>query len=97
MPKICKVRAFVYSKKEFNKSLQCIKDINEKTLLLAIENMNLGLLNFNIHDYDPSDFKKVNETVYRKEEELYKINGYFSALSLIGVMLVDLGLVIESD
>lgn len=84
-------------KKEFNESRQCIKDINEKTLLLAIENMNLGLLNFNIHDYDPSYFKKVNETVYRKEEELYKTNGYFSALSLIGVMLVDLGLVIESD
>lgn len=46
-------------------------------------------------NYDPSDFKKINEKIYRKEEEIYKNNGHFEALSLISVMLIDLGIIEE--
>lgn len=82
-------------KKEFNESKYYIKDITEDTILLAVQNMHYSFLNYNIMNYDPSDFKKINEKIYRKEEETYKNNGYFEALSLISVMLIDLGIIEE--
>lgn len=84
-------------KKEFNESIHHVKDIDEKTLILAVENMHNGLLNYNIRSYDPTNFKRINEIVYRKEEESFKNNGYFNALSLISVMLVDLGIIQTED
>ena len=82
-------------KKEFNESKYYIKDITEDTILLAVQNMHYSFLNHNIMNYDPSDFKKINEKIYRKEEEIYKNNGHFEALSLISVMLIDLGIIEE--
>lgn len=84
-------------KKEFNKSRFSIKNINEKSLLLAVENMHRSLLNYNIREYDPSNLKRVNMNVYRKEEECFRNNGYFEALSLISIMLIDLGIIEEID
>lgn len=53
------------------------------------------MLKYNIRNYDPSDFKRINETIYRKEEECFKNNKYFDALSLISIMLIDLGIIEE--
>ncbi len=80
-------------KKEFNESRFSIQDINEKSLLLAVENLHHSLLNYNIREYDPSELKRINMNVYRKEEECFKNNGYFDALSLISIMLIDLGII----
>lgn len=66
-------------KKEFYKSKYYIKNIDEKTLLLAAYNMHKSLINYGIYNYDLSDFKRINETIFRKEEETYKSNRYFNA------------------
>lgn len=84
-------------KKEFGASRFSIKDINEKTLLLAVENMHNSLLNYNIRKYDPSNLQQLNTKVYKKEEEYFKNNGSFNALSLISIMLIDLGIIEQID
>lgn len=84
-------------KREFGESKFLIKGINEKTLLLAVENMHRSLLNYNIREYDPSNLEQANATVYRKEEECFRDNGYFEALSLISIMLIDLGIIEQID
>lgn len=82
-------------KKEFNESKYRTKYITEDTILLAVQNMHYSFLSNNIMNYDPSDFKRTNEKIYRKEEETYKHNGYFESLSLISIMLIDLGIIEE--
>jgi len=82
-------------KKEFNSSINSIKKMNEKTLILALSNMHNSLLEYNIKNYDPVDLKRINKIVYRKQEECFKNNKYFNALSLISIMLVDLGIIEE--
>lgn len=80
-------------KKQFNSSQYTIKKMDENTLKLAVENMNRSLLNYGIRSYDPSDFKRINKTVFRKEEEIFKGKKYFDALSLISIMFIDLGII----
>lgn len=80
-------------KKEFHKSRFMVRNINEKTLLLAVENMHRSLLNYGILEYDPSHLHQINTKIYRKEEECFKDNGYFNALSLISIMFIDLGII----
>lgn len=84
-------------KKDFNISPSSIKNINEKTLLLAVENMHRSMIEYNIRHYDTSNLKRINEIIYRKEEECFKNNKYFDALSLISIMLIDLGIITEFD
>lgn len=57
--------------------------------------MHRGLINYDIHQYDPSNLKLVNNKVYRKEEEQFKTYKNFNALSLISMMLIDLGIIEE--
>lgn len=92
-----KYKTSIEAKKEFNKSIHTIKDINEKSILLAVENMHNSFINYNIREYDPSNFLKINKDIFRKEKECYKNNKYFNALSLISIMLVDLGIVCIND
>lgn len=70
-------------------------NLNENTLLTAIANMHRGLLNLGINNYDPSDFYKVNKKVFDSEEKIYLEKQKYIALSLISVMLVDLGIIYE--
>ena len=80
-------------KKKFNESKFTIKNINENTLLTAVYNMHHSLLEFNIREYDPTDLCLINNNIYRKQEEYYKVNKCFKTLSLISVMLIDLGII----
>lgn len=82
-------------KKDFHKSKYTIKDITAESMLLAIENMHKTLLKYGINDYDASNLKHVNYTVYRKEEESYRDKSSFDALSLIAIMFIDLGIIYE--
>ena len=84
-------------KHEFNNSIHYIKDINDKTLLLAVENMHHSMMEYGIRNYDPSNLKKLNNTIYRKEEEWFRNTKYFKALSLISIMFIDLGIIVEED
>lgn len=82
-------------KKAYNTSINSIKDINENTILLAAENMHKAMKECNIDFYDPSNFRNTNEKIYKKEEEYFDDNKYFLTLSLISVMLIDLGIIVE--
>ena len=84
-------------KKAFNSSKHYIKDINEQTLLVAVQNMHNSMLKYNIRNYDLDNFKRTNEIIYRKQEENFKNNKYFNALSLISIMLIDLGIIEDYD
>ena len=80
--------------KKYKKELSIsIENITEKTLLLAHENMHRILLEFGIYEYDPSNFKNINNKIFTKMEEIYKNNKYILPLSLISIMLVDLGII----
>lgn len=81
-------------KKELSISLE---NITEKTILLAIENMHRIFLEFGIYEYDPSNFKSINNKIFSRMEEIYKNNTYMIPLSLISIMLVDLGIINTKD
>lgn len=70
-----------------------IENINENTLLLAVENMNRVFKEFKINKYDPSDFKENNLKILKKESDFYVNNKKWRALSLISLMLIDLGII----
>ncbi len=80
-------------KRTFGSSRYTIQKMSDKTVLFAIENMNKSLNSYGIKNYDTSQFKHINNMVFRKEEECFKKNHYFNALSLISIMLIDLGII----
>ena len=71
--------------------------INENSILLAIGNMNNTLKEFNIFDYDIDNFKSTNLKIFDKEERYYKETKKIKVLSLISIMLFDLGIIEEID
>lgn len=83
-------------KKEKNKSKFKIKNINEKTLMLAVENMHRVLLDFGINNYNTDNFKHTNKKIFRKQEEYYKNCDLIRSLSLISIMLIDMGIIVEN-
>ena len=83
------------AKKQIKTIIPKLIDINESTLLLAAENMHRTMKKYGIRDYEPSNFQKENIKIFRNETEEYIKNKYFNALSLISVMLIDLGIITE--
>lgn len=81
----------------FKSSQYSINKINEKSLLLAVENMHHSMVDYNINKYDPTNFKEINKKIFNKEENCFIKNKYFNALSLISVMLIDLGIIKIND
>ena len=71
--------------------------INEKTLLLAAENMHRTFREIGINDYDTSNFKKNNLDIFSYEEDTYKERKKYYALSLVCIMLIDLGIITEKS
>lgn len=98
-----------FDKQLYKKSFKCSQDakdlfkqkryslakINEETILSAIGNMHRTFNNIGIKEYDPSEFYKINKKVYDFETKIYKDKKIIPALSLISVMLVDLGIIYE--
>ena len=83
------------AKKQMKTIIPKLIDINENTLLLAAENMHRTMKKYGIRDYDSSNFQKENIKIFRNEAEEYIKNKYFNALSLISIMLIDLGIITE--
>ena len=92
-------------RKKFSSS-QCAKDlykekryslsnITEETIINAIKNMHRSMNSIGILNYDPSDFYKTNKKVFEYEKDSYDNSGMIPALSLLSVMLVDLGIIFE--
>ena len=88
-----------YTSKEAKKQRKNIRptihEINENSLLLALENTHRTMNFYGIKKYDSTNFHKENIKIYKKEMEVYDEYKYFDALSLIGIMLVDLGIIEE--
>ncbi len=82
-------------KKTFHESIFSIKKIQDLTLLLAVENMNRGIRNFNILEYNTDFFKETNLKIFNKQEELFKNEKVVQSLSLISILLLDLGIIEE--
>lgn len=83
------------AKKQMKTIIPKLIDINENTLLLAVENMHRTMKKYGIIDYDPTYFHKENIKIFRSETEEYIKHKYFNALSLISIMLIDLGIITE--
>ena len=88
-----KFKTSMECKHSFNSSRNSVSKIDEKTLLVAVKNMHRSLLKYNIRDYDTGNLKFENNLIYKKESECYKNERYFEALSLISMMLIDLGII----
>lgn len=84
-----KIRSKKHSKNYSNQK------ITEDSLLLAAQNMNYALEKFGINDYELDSFKNTNIRVFDKEEEYYNENGRIKILSLVSIMLFDLGILFE--
>lgn len=65
------------------------------TLLNAIGNMHRSMKNIGINSYDPSDFYRCNKKIFDYEENLHDEEGVYRAISLVSIMLVDLGIIYE--
>lgn len=70
-----------------------LNKITDTSMLLAVENMHRGLLDFDIKQYDMDDFSRTSLNVYDKEEKMYDDVNKYKALSLVSIMLIDLGLI----
>ena len=55
------------AKKKMKEIIPELTDIDEKSLMLAIENMHRTMYFYGIRKYDPSNFKKENLKIFRKE------------------------------
>ena len=83
-------------KKKTQSKRYSLVNISEDSLLNAAGNMHRTFKSYDINNYDPSRFYEKNKLIFKKEESTYKSLGYYNALSLITVMLVDLGIIYEN-
>ena len=83
-----------YKKKD--KKRYSLSNLNEKTLLIAVENMHKRLLQYGIINYDSDNFKKENLKIFDLQEKLYDFEKKYYALSLISLLLIDLGIIITN-
>lgn len=69
------------------------KDINENSLLTAVNQLHLALEKIEISTYDIDNFGGVNMDIYDKQEEFYVENHNYRILSLLSIALIDLQLI----
>ena len=81
------------AKKMFKSNRYSLSNINENTLINAIGNMHRSMISYNIIQYDTSNFYKINKKIFEMEENNFKSKQYYNAISLISIMLVDLGII----
>lgn len=84
------------AKKLFKARRYSLTNITEKTLITAVGNMHRTMNNCDLKQYDTSDFHKINKKIFTIEEEKFNNKGY-DALSLISIMLIDLGIIYSDD
>lgn len=85
-------------KKKYDLHKKChIIDTDEmdKALLHAVEEMNKAILHFGVSNYNIDDFYSTNIKVFDAEEAHYSKSGNFKLLSLLSVILMQLGIIHE--
>lgn len=74
------------------------KNIDENTLILATEELFKAFSSMNIKNYDIDHFGSCNMSIFEFEECTYSKEELYSALSLISISLIDLGIIeIENE
>ncbi|MCD1259761.1 hypothetical protein B5M42_013045 [Paenibacillus athensensis] len=72
--------------------------ITRSSVLKAVEEMELGLREIGVSEYDIDDFSPTNRQVFEHQEEFYSSNSKLKCLSLLSVILLDLGIIeLDSD
>lgn len=74
-----------------------IFDITVDSLKRATAVMHKKFKYFNIYSYNLDSFNHVSRMVLDKEEEFFKVNGYYYMLSLVSVILLDLNIITLKD
>lgn len=69
----------------------------EKHITHAVTEMDKGLSVFNLENYDLDNLGSTLLTVYEEQQKSVEKCGMFSALSLISMALLELGVIIECD
>ncbi|SEF39960.1 hypothetical protein SAMN04487934_10119 [Eubacterium ruminantium] len=69
----------------------------EKRLIHSIDEMNNGLEFIGISEYDLDNLAPTLLEVYDCQQKKYKEKNVFSLISLVGMALLELGIIIESD
>lgn len=97
-----------FDKQLYKKSFKCSQDakelckkekyyinnISENSIINAVGNMHRRFKNMGILKYDPSNFFETNNIIFKYQTDKYQEN-MIPALSLLSVMLVDLGIIYE--
>ncbi len=81
------------AKKLFKAKRYFLTNISTQTLINAVGNMHRTMNKYGIVKYDPSDFYRINKKIFDIEEEKYELEKGYDALSLISIMLIDLGII----
>ncbi len=69
------------------------QDIDEKTLIMATEELLNAFSVMNIQNFDVDNFRDCNTKIFKIEEEIYSREEIYHALSLLCISLIDLGLI----
>ena len=69
----------------------------EKRLVHSINEMDNGLMTLGINTYDLDNLAPTLLAVYDSQQEKYNKEDTFSLLSLVGMALLELGVIIECD
>lgn len=72
-----------------------ILKINETSLLNAAYHMHHYFNELNIDEYDPADFRDRNVAIFDNQESMYAKTNTYRLLSLISLLLLDLGIIEE--
>ena len=72
-----------------------INRINRYTLLNATVMMHKSLIELGVNNYNLDDFSKTSLKVFDKQEIIFKDKKYYSLLSLVSIILLDLNIITE--
>lgn len=81
----------------YDQKVDGYKRIQEKNLLIAVEQMYNSMGSLGITDYDIDSLGKVNIEIFEAQEAIYKKQQQYNLLSLFGIVLMDLGIVSCDD
>ena len=59
--------------------------------------MHHSFIDNKIREYDTTNIRELNKKIFDNEEKFFNDNGMFKAISLISLMLIDLGIIEEKN
>ena len=72
-----------------------VKNINQSTIKSAVVLMHKLFKSFGVKDYSVDNFSQTALKLFDKEENCYKACGKYKLLSLMSIIFIDLGIIVE--